>query len=66
MKIFKRNKDYIVSVEYKEATILQQDFNSFDKACKWTCKTLRTFLVCNVKATILDNATGEIMLILGR
>ena len=66
MKIFKRNKDYIVSVEYKESTILQQDFSSFDKACKWTCKTLRAFLVCNVKATILDNATGEIMLILGR
>ena len=66
MKIFKRNKDYIVSVEYKEATILQQDFNSFDKACKWTCKTLRAFLVCNVKATIMDNATCEIMLILGR
>ena len=66
MKIFKRNKTYTVSVEYKEATILQQGFHSFDKACKWACKTLRAFLVCNVKATIMDNATGEIMLILGR
>ena len=66
MKIFKRNKTYTVSVEYKEDTIFQQDFNSFDKACKWTCKTLRAFLVCSVKATILDNATGEVMLIIGR
>ena len=66
MKIFKRNKTYTVSVEYKEDTIFQQDFNNFNKACKWTCKTLRSFLVCNVKATILDNATGEIMLIIGR
>ena len=66
MKIFKRNKNYTVSVEYKEDTIFQRDFNSFNKACKWTCKTLRSFLVCNVKATILDNATGEIMLIIGR
>ena len=66
MKIFKRNKTYTISVEYKEDKIFQQDFNSFDKACKWTCKTLRAFLVCNVKATILDNATGEIMLIIGR
>lgn len=66
MKIFKRNKTYTASVEYKEDTIFQQNFNSFDKACKWTCKTLRSFLVCNVKATILDNATGEIMLIISR
>ena len=66
MKIFKRNKTYTVSIEYKEDMIFQQNFNSFDKACKWTCKTLRAFLVCNVKATIVDNATGEIMLIIGR
>ena len=43
MKIFKRNKDYIVSVEYKETTILQQDFSNFNKACKWACKTLQAF-----------------------
>ena len=66
MKIFKHNKTYTVSVEYKEDTIFQQDFNSFDKDCKCTCKTLRSFLVCNVKATILDNATGEIMIIMSR
>lgn len=66
MKIFKHNKNYTVSVEYKEDTIFQKDFNNFDKACDWSCKVIRAILVCNAKATIIDNATGEIMLIIGR
>lgn len=69
MKTFKRNKNnknYTVSVEYNEATILRQDFNNFNKACKWACKTIRAILVCNTTATILNNKTGEIMLMIER
>ena len=57
---------YDVAIERKEETLLKKKFCTLRSAEKWACKMVRTFLVCGTVATVVDNATGEIMSIITR
>lgn len=59
-------KNYVVSIEHKEETMLRKEFITIRKAEKWACKMVRQILVCDCPATIVSNNTGEIMTIISR
>lgn len=59
-------KNYVVSIEHKENTMFRKEFMTIRQAEKWACKMVRTILVCDCPATIVNNNTGEIMIIISR
>lgn len=66
MTKIKGNNGYCVAIERKEETLLRKEFRTLRSAEKWACETVRTFLVCEMVATVISNETGEIMTMITR